>query len=200
MQAHYSLSIPRRRCQRGVAIVEVMLAAVILVVGLMGLLSAIGSSMIVDAAAVEQNRALDIEREVLEHIRSQQFGFLLTEKANLGDPAYGETVTTNWYGGLLLQSTPTNQIASGQEDAYSSVEMKAIDAYGFFDVRSRRGGLDEPSPDTKVGRVRINSIPGVYDVVEVVVALEWQGVRGVTREELRCRIPDWKMPYYGAQP
>ncbi|MEW6358674.1 MAG: hypothetical protein AB1696_20230 [Planctomycetota bacterium] len=200
MNAPYSLSPSCRRFQRGVAIVEVMMAAVILVVGLMALLSAIASSMVVDAAAVEQNRALDISREVLEHVRSQQFGFLLTEKANLGDPAYGETVTANWYGGPLLHSTPTHQIAAGQEDAYSCIEMKAIDTYGFFDVQSRRGSLNEANPNVKVGRVRINTIPDVYDVVEVVVTLEWQGIRGVTREELRCRIPDWKMPYYGAQP
>lgn len=173
-----------REASEGMTLIEVMIAAVVLAVGLIGLMSSICSSMVVDNVAQENNLALDVARQVMEQARSESFDTLgskadaesRTDGGSAGYADYRYTIpglTGTWYA--VTEGTKAG--------------VAEIDANGNFDVSLPHIGRLEPwgnDTDGKVGHVAPRKVSD--DVLEITVT---KGHRGPTVQVLRGEIGDW---------
>lgn len=184
----------------GLSLIEVMMASAFFAVGLLALVSAISSSMVVDTVAHENNLALDAARQVIEQVRSDGFAALATkvgvvESSANGVLGYSATSGTQGATSVLAGSTAREAAAQGQDLPPATVTWSGtpiegrtdsveVDEYGRFDVL----GLTpcESSFRGKVGRIAVSRIAD--DLIEIAVTVRWKGTKGVCEEVLRCRI------------
>ncbi|MEW6358751.1 MAG: hypothetical protein AB1696_20615 [Planctomycetota bacterium] len=86
-----------QRAESGIALVEVMVSALVLVVALFGLMSAITSTVVVDAVTQENNLALHAARQVMEQVKSEGFT-ALEGKINYSIPQFSDSSTAQTTG------------------------------------------------------------------------------------------------------
>jgi len=70
-----------QKSEAGLTIIEMMVASVLFAVGMLGLMSAVSSSMVVDTVAKENSIALNGAREVMERAKSEGFQVLVQKSS-----------------------------------------------------------------------------------------------------------------------
>ncbi|NOZ21434.1 MAG: hypothetical protein GXP25_10135 [Planctomycetes bacterium] len=234
-----------KRTEQGIALIETMIAAVVFAFGILALVSAISSTVVVDAITQENDAALDTARQVIEQIKSASFSDLenkITELEPVADAldyipypssngAYGEggdyyynpyeyqleadpdyqnslfveqDTVTDWYGNSVARDLDTGDY-DPDDNLYKQPSV-VIDHFGNFMVKSPKiGELSPWGGLPTAGRVRIqkawedangNGIKDageeLDDVIEVTVAIRWNGQKGLTQKILRSQIADWE--------
>ena len=100
----------RRRDQRGLSLVEVLVAAVILAVGLLGIMAAFPTGYIDVVQGGGQSKAASYARQQLEVLKNQPFPTTLPTTGNVTLPA-DETAFSGTYSiNLVPGTTAPNQL------------------------------------------------------------------------------------------
>ncbi|MBN2564121.1 MAG: hypothetical protein JXB46_00260 [Candidatus Eisenbacteria bacterium] len=195
---------PTMAGDEGLTLVETMVAGFVLVVGVLGLMSAMCSSVALERTTQENNMALDVARQVIEQVKSEEFTSLLdrvedTTPAEVPEgTVIGDSDGTDAEGDTVQSESYANYESNQWYDTYSSDYYSTnVQLYldGSFDVVSYRDWQPRqalsPWPGSEhVGKVDIRQIAD--DVVEITVTMRWNGKHGLSEEILRCQTGDWR--------
>ena len=204
----------------GLTLVETMAAAIVLAIGILGLLSAVSSSVILDQVGQENNLALDTARQIIEQVKSEGFENLLERVDATADPEQGTTGGVviddpdnpegdgtdgedgedgeegdqGDYGGYYEDGYGWGAWYPGSYDYYPYSNNIQIDAAGNFNLVSYKNGQSHNllSPWPGAAHVgKVNVRQLENDVVEVTVTMRWSGKKGQVERVLRCQLGDW---------
>lgn len=146
MAASDAFDMPPSR-QGGLTLLEIMVAAAVFTVGLVGLMSAISSSMMMDSVAQENNLALDAAREVIERVKAEGFS-VLEDRLRTGPTYYEvdtEVTSSNEAAADVVLSTTsaesksTSEVLSSADPIGASTEDTTV--YARTDAASQDEGL-----------------------------------------------------------
>lgn len=214
--------LPGTEQAKGFTFLELMVAATVFVVGVIGLMAAISSATMVESAAQEHNLALDGAREVIERVRSEGFAALEARtQALAADPIYAADIPVDpdasdeanatarnrnnrnsQANGNAAQAAARSTSTSAQDDDGSALSIASWydippEELGNCTAIDADGSFDVTGltawDDDPDGKVGKVTLKQIDDDrAEITVTVRWQGRHGKTQIALRCRIPDWK--------
>ena len=165
-----------------------MISAIVLVLGLLGFVAVIASSVGSSSRNQESNQAIEAARAKIEEIQTANFTdlFVLYNAAAGDDPGGAGTAPGATFAVPGLQPDPTDP-----DGFVGQILMPTmIGAGGVWEVR-------EDFQSAALGTPRDLSGDGVWDqldhsldygIMPVQVSLRWRGVRGVSRMDFKILV------------
>ena len=167
------------RADRGLSLIEITVAFGIIVIALLGIMSALIQAMRTDEATAEQVRAMNACRSIIEQMKQAPFAEIYARFNNAAADDPGGAGT-----------------APGKNFAVQGLRTRAGDADGqpgeiFFPESG--GNLCETVVDTRLGMPRdLNGDPDALDInvsttyiiLPVRIVIDWQGARGPAHFEM----------------
>lgn len=169
------------RADRGLSLIEITVAFGIIIIALLGIMSALIQAMRTDEATAEQVRAMNACRSIIEQMKQAPFAEIYARfnSAAADDPGGAGT-------------------APGANFAVQGLRALATDGDGFpgLVVFPEAGGaLNETVVDTRLGMPAAKDLNGdsdatdvnvstTYIILPVRIVLDWQGARGPAHFEM----------------
>jgi len=177
-----------RRAQGGFTLVEIMISAIVLVLGMLGFVRVIASSVGSSSSNQESNQAIQAARAKIEEIQTADFAdlFRLYNIPGGDDPGGAGTAPGATFTVPGLQPDPADP-----DGIVGQILLPAmVGAGGAWEVR-------EDFQSAALGTPRDLSGDGVWDqldhsldygVMPVQISLRWRGVRGVSRMDFKILV------------
>jgi prepilin-type N-terminal cleavage/methylation domain-containing protein len=180
---------PGRRAQRGLTLVEILVAIALLLFGLMGFTHSILRAVSTNESTRESALAGEAARQMLETLQGAEFPniFALYNADPNDDP--GAPGSAPGQGFAVEGLEPADGDADG---LVGEIFFPAADAApGVLREDLAVAALGMPRDLNCDGVVDVDNHADDYRILPVLVRLTWQGTSGVTRVEFRTLLGDY---------
>ena len=172
----------------GFTLVEIMISAIVLVLGLLGFVRVIAASVGASSRNQESNQAIQAARAKIEEIQTADFAdlFRLYNAVAGDDPAGAGTAPGATFTVPGLQADPNDP-----DGIVGQVLLPAmLGAGGVWEVREDFQSNSLGTPRDLSGDGIIDQLDHSldYGVLPVQVSLQWRGVRGVSRMDFKILV------------
>ena len=170
-----------RRAARGTTLIEVAIAASVMVIGLLGFMQVIAMSVGSSSANRQADLATQAAREVIEQIQAANFATLQT---TYGVPP-GGAVPGNGFNVPGLDPDP-----SDPDGMVGEILLPLVVANGAVQVRENLQRPEIGMPRDLNGDGAVDGLDHSVDkrVLPVLVRLRWRGATGISRMEFRTLV------------
>ncbi len=178
----------RSRGNAGFTLVEIMISATVLVVGLLGFAQVIAYSVGSTTTNQETNLAVEAARAKIEEIQTANFDDLFALYNPIGgdDPGGAGTAPGNTFTVPGLQPDPNDPDGIVGQVIIPTM----VGATGGWEIREdfQSAGLGTPRDLSGDGVIDQLDHSGDYGIMPVQVQLQWRGVRGVSRMDFKVLV------------
>lgn len=175
-----------RPSRRGSTLLETLIAISVVVVGLLGLLGSISTSVSTTAKTREAALGAEAARRVVEELRATPFGdvFATYNDDPLDDPGGPGTAAGSRFEVSGLDPLPTDGDGAAGEVLFPTIA-------GALREDSQDSLLGMPRDLDADGAVDSEDHSGDYAVLPVLVRVEWSGAKGPGTAEARTILVEY---------
>lgn len=179
----------RSRARRaGFTLVEIMISASVMVVGLLGFAQVIALSVGSSTSNQEANLAIEAARAKIEEIQAAEFDdlFELYNPIAGDDPGGAGTAPGNTFTVPGLQPDPNDPDGIVGQVLIPTM----VGATGAWEIREdfQSAGLGTPRDLDGDGVIDQLDHSGDYGILPVQVRLQWRGARGISRMDFKVLV------------